>query len=399
MDKNDNYLNDPNEPKKKKSETEKTSNGKKPGTEKTSKKKKSGTEKTAEEKKSETEKTAEEKKSETEKTAEEKKSETEKTSKGKKSETGDTAKEKKSEPENTAEEEKTESVKTDEESEEPDVTQEETLEDGGYPENYDYSDYRKIKVSVSSSVGCVRERNEDNFYADEFGMRLEPEDAFTGELYMDCRRIFAVCDGMGGEDFGDDASEISAGVIEFYKTKIRESAPEELHRVINAYAIKANNEVWEMVRRQQGYQSGSTLAMAIVDEDAVNVFNIGDSRVYFYKDKKLEQITEDQTLAMKKFKENIYTEEQAKNSPDCHRITNFIGIDEFGMGPEAVHTGTFPSDHMMILICSDGLTDMCCDEEIADILSEKMENHADALVDRALENGGVDNVTCVVISF
>lgn len=258
---------------------------------------------------------------------------------------------------------------------------------------------RKIKVSVSTSVGCVREHNEDNFFADEFGMRLEEEDAFTGELDFRCRRIFAVCDGMGGEDFGDEASEISAGVIGFYKEKMRESAPELLHDVVNAYAVKANNEIWEMVRRRQGYQSGSTLAMAIVDSDNINIFNIGDSRVYFYQEKKLRQITEDQTLAMKKFKENIYTEEQAKNSPDCHRITNFLGIDERGLGPQAVHTGTFPTEPMMILICSDGLTDMCCDEEIAEILSEKTENHADALVDRALENGGVDNVTCVVISF
>ncbi len=258
---------------------------------------------------------------------------------------------------------------------------------------------RIIKVSVSTSVGCVRERNEDNFYADEFGMRLEEEDAFTGQLDMSCRRIFAVCDGMGGEDFGDDASEISAGVIEFYKGKLRAAEPDDLHGVVNEYAIKANNEIWEMVRRQQGYQSGSTLAMAIIDKDQVNIFNIGDSRVYFYKEKKLTQITEDQTLAMKKFKENIYTEEQAKNSPDCHRITNFLGIDERGYGPQAVHTGTFPTETMMILICSDGLTDMCCDEEIAEILSEKNDNHADSLVDRAIENGGVDNVTCVVISF
>ena len=267
------------------------------------------------------------------------------------------------------------------------------------PENVEEQEQRRIKVSVSSSVGCIRERNEDNFYADEFGMRLEEEDAFTGELDMMCRRIFAVCDGMGGEDFGDDASEISAGVIEFYKWKLREVEQDGLHDVVNEYAIKANNEIWEMVRRQQGYQSGSTLAMAIVDKDNVNIFNIGDSRVYFFKNKKLEQVTEDQTLAMKKFKENIYTEEQAKNSPDCHRITNFLGIDERGFGPQAVHTGTYPTESMMILICSDGLTDMCCDEEIADILAEKMENHADALVDRALENGGFDNVTCVVISF
>ena len=258
---------------------------------------------------------------------------------------------------------------------------------------------RIVKVSVSTSVGCVRERNEDNFYADEFGMRLEDEDAFTGELDMSCRRIFAVCDGMGGEDFGDDASEISAGVIEFYKNQLREVEPDYLLDVVNSYAIKANNEIWEMVRRQQGFQSGSTLAMVIIDNDYINVFNIGDSRVYFYKDKQIEQITEDQKLAMKKFKENIYTAEEARMSPDSHRITNFLGIDEEGYGPQAVHTGTFAAESMSILICSDGLTDMCCDEEIADILSEKNDNHADALVDKALQNGGVDNVTCIVISF
>lgn len=266
-------------------------------------------------------------------------------------------------------------------------------------ETNDDTGLQKIKVSVSTTVGCVRERNEDNFFADEFGMRLEEEESFTGELDFRCRRVFAVCDGMGGEDFGDEASEISAGVIGFYKSQLREAEPEKLHDVVNSYAISANNEIWEMVRRQDGYQSGSTLAMVLLDIENINVFNIGDSRVYFFKDKKLKQITEDQTLAMKKFKENIYTAEQAKNSPDCHRITNFIGIDERGLGPQAVHTGTFPLDHMTILICSDGLTDMCCDEEIAEILSEKIDNHADSLVDKALENGGIDNVTCVVISF
>ena len=260
-------------------------------------------------------------------------------------------------------------------------------------------DTRKIKVSVSTSIGCVRERNEDNFYADEFGMRLEEEDAFTGELDFRTRRIFAVCDGMGGEDFGDEASEIGAGVIEFYKGSLREASEENLHYAVNEYAIKANNEIWEMVHRQEGYQSGSTMTMVTVDSRYINVFNIGDSRVYFFKDRKLIQITEDQTLAMKKFKENIYTEEQSRSSPDCHRITNFLGIDEEGYGPESEHFGPYETEPMIILLCSDGLTDMCCDEEIADILSEKIENHADALVDRAIVNGGIDNITCIVVRF
>ncbi len=256
---------------------------------------------------------------------------------------------------------------------------------------------KRVKVAVSTSVGCVRERNEDNYFADDFEIRLEEDEAFTGELDLSCRRVFAVCDGMGGEDFGDDASEISVGVIGLYKSQLR-SVPEEcLLEVLTEYALKANSEIWNMVYRQGGYQSGSTLAMAIVDADKINIFNVGDSRVYIYKDKKLKQITEDQTLAMKKLKEKIYTEEEAKNSLDAHRITNFLGIDEDGYGPEVIHSGTFPTEDQIILICSDGLTDMCCDEEIEEVLSEKAENHADVLVDRALINGGVDNVTCIVI--
>lgn len=254
-----------------------------------------------------------------------------------------------------------------------------------------------IKVSVSTNVGCVRDHNEDNYFADELGIRLEENETLTGELRLNKRRIFAICDGMGGEDYGEEASLISVNVLSLYKEKIRQAIQDEMNETINRYASAANNEICEMVRQRHAHQSGSTLAMICIDNNDVNIYNIGDSRVYIMQNQKLTQVTEDQTLALKKLRANIYTEEEAKNSPDSHTITSFLGIDNRGIGPKAVPSGVYPTEPMVLLICSDGLTDMCEDSEICEILKQETDNPANVLVERAIEHGGVDNTTCVVI--
>ena len=71
---------------------------------------------------------------------------------------------------------------------------------------------RTVKVYVSTNVGFVREHNEDNYYVDEFGIRTDENEILSGELPLDKRRVFAICDGMGGEDFGEEASLISVKV-------------------------------------------------------------------------------------------------------------------------------------------------------------------------------------------
>ncbi len=260
-------------------------------------------------------------------------------------------------------------------------------------ENY----VKTLKVFLSTDVGYVRDHNEDNFFIDELGVRSEENQIKSGELVLDRRRIFAVCDGMGGEDFGDEASAISVEILGRYSGKISEASKEELHDSVNSFSIAANNEICEMVRQRRAHQSGCTLAMVTVDRENINIFNIGDSRVYIYYENVLTQMTEDQTLAMKKLKANIYTEEEAMNSPDSHTITSFLGVDSRGIGPKTVRSGPYQYEPMTLLICSDGLTDMCSDEEIEEILGEDYENPADELVKKALEYGGYDNTTCIVI--
>ena len=263
--------------------------------------------------------------------------------------------------------------------------------------NNSNQEMRTAKVYVSTNVGFVREHNEDNYYVDEFGMRTEENEILLGELPLDRRRVFAVCDGMGGEEFGDEASLISVKILSLYTESIRNAVQDEMNETVNRYASAANNEICEMVRQRHAHQSGSTLAMICMDNNDVNVYNIGDSRVYILQNGVLTQITEDQTLALKKIRANIYTEEEAKNSPDSHTITSFLGVDNRGIGPKAVPSGYFPTEAMTLMLCSDGLTDMCEDNEIREILMQDNENLAHALVQRALEHGGVDNTTCVVI--
>ena len=138
--------------------------------------------------------------------------------------------------------------------------------------------------------------------------------------------------------------------------------------------------------------------MVCIYNGVVYPFNVGDSRVYFYsEDGEFKQISVDQTLAMKKLMNNIYDEETAKNSPDSHKLTSFLGVDSRGIGLKAVPSTPFNMGNGKIIICSDGLTDMCSDEEIKTVVFSSKYPSKD-LVAKALQNGGKDNVTCVVIS-
>ncbi|MDE5619906.1 MAG: protein phosphatase 2C domain-containing protein [Ruminococcus sp.] len=254
-----------------------------------------------------------------------------------------------------------------------------------------------IMVCVSSDVGKVRENNEDNFYCEHIGYRQEKNFNFMKSLNRVSRGIFAVCDGMGGEAYGEEASKIAVETLEEMSREIKSALSEKLHDTVNNYADEANGRICEMVEEKRCKRSGSTLAMVCIVGEYAYAFNIGDSRVYFFSDGKIKQITEDQTLAMRKLKANIYTEEEARNSPDSHKITSFLGVDDRRIGLHSLQYPPFEFGDGKILICSDGLTDMCSDDEIAEILSSDSENYAEVLVKKALDNGGQDNVTCIVI--
>ena len=255
----------------------------------------------------------------------------------------------------------------------------------------------KMFICVASNAGKIYSDNEDNFYVDEIGCRTEKNCSATTVLDSSKRHVFAVCDGMGGEAFGEEASHIAVTVLSDFKEQLHSSKISQLSGEVNRYSNEANRRICQMVKEKRCKRSGSTLAMVCIDHDRAYTYNIGDSRVYYWQNGTLKQITEDQTLAVKKLKANIYTEEEAKNSPDSHKITSFLGVDDRGIGLTALSYPPFKMGDGKILICSDGLTDMCSDKEIANILSMESPNIANLLVERAIMNGGIDNITCIVM--
>lgn len=255
-----------------------------------------------------------------------------------------------------------------------------------------------VFVSIASNKGRARTVNEDNFYADILGIREIPDLCGHRVLNHSDRYIFGVCDGMGGEQFGDTASEIAVGTMREFSDRIKKSELKDLHNAVNEYAREANRRICRMAWERSADMSGSTFVIVCVRGSMVYPFSMGDSRIYFRTGSELHQISEDQTVAAKKRRDNIYSEEEARLSPDAHKITTFLGVDSENIGLKALACEPLDLSRGEVLLCSDGLTDMCTNEEIRRCLIKYGDEFAaQHLVELALKNGGKDNVTCMVI--
>ena len=145
-------------------------------------------------------------------------------------------------------------------------------------------------------------------------------------------------------------------------------------------------------------RGGTTFALAYICEEGVQLFSMGDSRIYLYRSGVLQRVSRDHTLAQKKYEANIFTKEEAEHSAESHMLTRFLGMDPESADYKAeVYAPIELNPGEKLLICSDGLYDMCTDDEIREIIISESETPTIRLVKAALENGGEDNVTCVIV--
>lgn len=254
-----------------------------------------------------------------------------------------------------------------------------------------------IQAAVACSMGRVRSNNEDNFYFDGIYMsqeEMDEGDFITWEKTASVQ-LYAVCDGIGGADAGEKASfqtvkELSASKQE-YETWTEDS---ELPDLLGRISAEINREAV-----QRGKSSGTTIALLFFKDGWVTAANVGDSRIYSFRENGLEQISLDHSKVQRLVSMGILTPEQARTDPDRHVITQFLGMPPaLGISPYMVsREEILPGD--VYLLCTDGLTDMVEDSRIEVILRENR-NPGDAarlLVKTALENGGRDNVTVIVL--
>ena len=239
---------------------------------------------------------------------------------------------------------------------------------------------------------------------DQGKTRTNNEDAF---LVNDHLGLYAVADGIGGHEGGEVASRLA---VEALSDMLREQfagsrsaaafddSPETNQYIssLRGAVALANTTIRQTAAQDPALTGMGTTITAVLLRPRTSVFvHVGDSRAYLFRDGTLRQLTDDHSLVAEQMRAGLITPEQARMSPYRHVITRSVGIH-----PE-VHAdfGMFELEkNDVLLLCTDGLTEMVKDDDIARILSsETPAASAESLVRRANNNGGVDNITVVVV--
>jgi serine/threonine protein phosphatase PrpC len=244
----------------------------------------------------------------------------------------------------------------------------------------------RVKFVARSEIGHARENNEDKF--DFYEPDEEPLLAARGSVYL-------VCDGMGGHNAGQIASELAAKQFLHAYYHLGGAAQEAARHAI----LQAHHYIAEMASKiPSRYGMGTTLTALILKQDEGILAHVGDSRCYRLREGVFEQLSRDHTLVARLVEQGIITPEQAKYHPQRNVIRQAVGVAD-PSEPLEPDIETFAlQEGDLYLLCSDGLTDMVDDAEIEAILRDEPPTRAAwRLVDRALANGGRDNVTVVLV--
>ena len=244
-----------------------------------------------------------------------------------------------------------------------------------------------------SNVGKIRKNNEDNFYVNGYYRTDYSQNIFSYSNHFEDVPILslAVFDGMGGAQYGEEASGEAAKALDKYlKAIIQEKVELNIEMLIR----RINNSVCKAARNLSS-NSGSTIVLALISDNKMKVVNVGDSRAYLYRKGTLKQLSVDHNEAAMFKQLNIPdTIENSKNI-----LTQSLGIEEkdFVLEPAITEIIELKTNDT-ILLCSDGLCGFVEDKDILEILdsthSEK--EMAEQLIEKALAAGGKDNITVVL---
>ena len=247
-----------------------------------------------------------------------------------------------------------------------------------------------IQAGARTDLGRVRKNNEDCFATDS------------------SLQLYVLSDGMGGQTHGEVASKLAVETILTHCRQAENSratpifgksgadVSERTNRLASAIHL-ANRKVFETAAshpEQKGM--GATIAAAWIDAQRLSIAHVGDSRVYLLRAGSMDQLTADHSLVAEKVRVGILTPQEADASEMQSVLTRAVGTNssvEVDTDEQVLLVGDF------LLLCSDGLTRMVTDPEIASTLltSASAQESADRLVDLANENGGVDNVSVIVL--
>ena len=235
-----------------------------------------------------------------------------------------------------------------------------------------------MQIAGKTDVGKIREQNEDSFCIDKN------------------KSFVVVADGMGGHNKGEVASAMAT---ELLSEKLSDKSFVMSEENIRKIADEVNREIHSRSLTDENCSGmGTTLVASVWNEENVYVFHAGDSRCYVLNNNILEQVTKDHTLVQKLLDAGEISADEVESFPNKHIITKAMGT-ESEIVPDIIKLEK--NSCSALLLCSDGLTNHVSDAEIQEHIgcAENAEETVEKLVNLAIDNGGTDNVTAVLVLF
>ena len=237
-----------------------------------------------------------------------------------------------------------------------------------------------IKAYAKTDIGKMREMNQDYFYVS------------NNEL-----QLYILADGMGGYQGGEIASKLAVISVKNYIENNFNETPkdkENLLKLISSRIEYANMVVYERAKEDNLEGMGTTLEVCLIYNNKVYIGHIGDSRIYRIRKEFIRKLTQDHSYVQKLVKDGTITKEEAEHHPKKNMLMKALGCNAY-VEPD-VMMKIFQKEDILV-ICSDGLTNMVKQEDIYNIVIKNIDTAAENLINLANENGGYDNITVVLI--
>ncbi len=240
-----------------------------------------------------------------------------------------------------------------------------------------------IKAYVKSDKGKIREMNQDYYYI---------------STSLDEIQLYILADGMGGYNGGEIASSLAVKTAKKYIENNFKQIEKDKDSIIQLLASSmeyANMVVYEKSKENTELQGmGTTLEICLIYNNKVYIGHIGDSRIYRIRNVFIRKLTQDHSYVQKLVKEGTITKEQAEHHPQKNMLMKALGCNVF-VEPDVMVKGFLKDD--ILIMCSDGLTNLVDQETIYKMANENIERAPKKLVELANERGGYDNTTVIVI--
>ena len=238
-----------------------------------------------------------------------------------------------------------------------------------------------LAVSARTDTCRLRKGNEDNLYADA----------------NEYRGLFIVADGMGGHAAGEVASQMAVDLIAGELADLNDLAdPASGPRVAETLRLTNRLVFQRTMKEVEKTGMGSTASALLISDTRYLIGHVGDSRIYLVRDGNMTQLTRDHSLVQDQVDAGIITPEQARHHPQSNVITACIGMSS-EIEPDIISGETRVGD--VFLLASDGLTGMVEDRRLQQLLQSRAnpERIVNAMIADANNNGGIDNITAIVV--